>query len=62
MTPPKTTPQASAWPIVGSSGPVPSNAVISDRLSKIGVAAGAAKRPKALSTPPCSAVSEMNSR
>ena len=44
--PPATTPQASAWPIVGISGPVPSRAVISDRLSRIGVAAGAANRPK----------------
>ena len=41
---------------------ISSSAAIRNRLSRIGVAAGAANRSTAFSNPPCNAVSEMNSR
>jgi hypothetical protein len=55
-------PMAKAWPEVGVKGVRPISAAISVRLSKMGVAAAAAKRPTEFSTPDCSDTREMNRR
>ena len=50
-TPEISTPQAAAWPAVGKKT-ASNSATVIDRLSKIGAAAAAAKRCKALRIPP----------
>ncbi len=50
-TPAMSTPQAAAWPGVGKKA-TSASAVIIERLSRIGAAAGVAKRPSALRMPP----------
>ena len=54
--------QASTCPSCQWKCAISMRPVIRNRFSRIGVAAGAAKRSTVLRTPPCKAVSEMNSR
>ena len=54
--------QAKTWPSAHCSCRISSKPAIRNRFSSTGVAAAAAKRSSVLSSPPCSATSEMNSR
>ena len=54
--------QASACPSRQPNRTISNSAAIRNRFNRIGVAAGAANRSIAFNSPPCSAVSEMNSR
>ena len=62
-TPPRLTPQASAWPApISGEARATRAAAISAMLSRIGAPAKAANRPEEVSMPPNRAVSEISSR